>query len=522
MRENPKTVIALFAYGNIWPQTFLCAIRDCTYAAYNTARANLVRDLGEKGVAVDGALSADLWPVTLHTPHQDALIDRCRAVTAKQFLARTDADVLVMVDHDLSWQGATADGYEGDILHMARRCHERQRIVGAVISKKAVGQGVACLWREAGMHEIGKEGFVPVHYVGAALTCYPRAAIQAVSDAGVEMLIDGKQQRVKDIPPGFAPIFLPMVVRHPFAGQAGMPSDATLHLSEDWAFCHRAEQLGYPSEVALRPLVEHWGTRSFTVVGDALPPGGDHVPGLTPLPGGGEHPAVPGSAKPTLISLIHATRGRPPLARQARAVWMDRASGDHNLEYILSVDDDDPSMDDTSVWPSTVRVVRGASRGCVDAYNRGVGASSGQVIVQVHDDLEPPQNWDRLIVERMGDLTRPVLLQVDDGTTVNPTKPNLVTIAIMTRELAGRIGGMWHPGYVSVFCDDDLSEKAILNGWLIKAKDIQFHHHWGGSDDDDTKRRSYRRENWELGEALFARRKADGFPDGQSPWGGQG
>jgi len=514
--KNPKTVIALFAYGNIWPQTFLCVIRDGTYAAYNTARANMITDLKAKGVEVEGAADSQFWPVTIHTPHQDALIDRARAITAKQFLEKTDADVLVMADHDLSWQGATAEGYEGDILHMARRCHEEKKIIGAVISKKAKHQGVACLWKEPGEHELGEEGFIPVHYVGAALTCYPREAIKAVTDAGVDMLIDGKPQTVHDIPPGFTPIFLPMVVTHPYAGQGGTPEDATLHLSEDWAFCHRAAALGFETEVALKPLVEHWGSKSYTVVGDAMPPDGDNVPATErpELPGSGAHPAVPRStAGPQTISMIHATRGRPELSREAYELWMAAASGEHTLEYILSVDDDDPTMEDTSGWPDTVKVIRGDNRGNVDAYNRGVWSSAGKVIVQVHDDVKPPQDWDLLIVDRLGDLDAPALLQVDDGNPVNPGKPYLVTIAIMTRAYALRVGGLWNPGYVSIYCDDDLSLKALQDGVFIKAPEIKFDHKWGGADGDETYRRSYRPANWKTGEALLEKRKAAGFPD---------
>lgn len=514
---NPKTVIALFAYGNIFPQTFLSTIRDCTFAAYNTARSNLVRDLASQGSVIE-AKDSVLWPVTLHTPHQDALIDRSRAITAKQFLDKTDADVLVMVDHDLSWQGATASGYEGDILHMVRRCHKEKKIVGAIISKKAVGQGVACLWKDPGEYELGQEGFVDVHYVGSALTCYPREAIQAVTDAGVEMLIDGKVERVKEIPPGFTPIFLPMVVTHPYAGQSGTPKDATLHLSEDWAFCHRARELGFETEVATMPLVEHWGQKSYTVVGDAMPQGGDCVPAPAELPGAGAHPAVAPRTEPVTISLVHATRGRPDMALKAHDLWMSKASGDHNLEYVLSVDDDDPTMEDTSAWPDTVKVVRGLNRGNVDAYNAAVAASTGKVIVQVHDDVQPPQGWDSLLVDRLGDLDQPALLQVDDGNPVNPTKPNLVTIAVMTRAWAKRVGGLWFPGYISMFCDDDLTAKAMKDGVFTQALDIKFTHAWGGADGDETYRRSYRTENWKHGETLLARRKAEGFPDGPNPF----
>jgi hypothetical protein len=87
-----------------------------------------------------------------------------------------------------------------------------------------------------------------------------------------------------------------------------------------------------------------------------------------------------------------------------------------------------------------------------------------------------------------------------------------MTIAVGTREFFKRLGGLFYPGYVSVFCDDDLSRFALKHGYARTAN-IAFQHRWAGTDRDETQRRSYRPENWHFGEGLLADREAKGFPE---------
>jgi hypothetical protein len=516
--DNPKTLIAVFAYGNVWAQTLLCLIRDCTYAAWNTARSNLLAEMQQAHAKVEGVGEADEWSILLHTPHQDALIDRARSICIKNFLDKEeckDFDVLVMLDHDMEWVGANGSDYPGDILHVTRRAHDSQNICGAVISKKAKHQGVACLWKQPGVYNLGTDGFVPVHYVGAGMTAYPRKALQAVVDAGVDWEIDGEIRNIKEIPPGFTPSCLPTIVVHPYAGQGDIPEDEYLHLSEDWALCHRAEKVGYQSEIALRPLVTHFGQKGFTVVGDSQP----EEPSPPPVEGG-DYPAVAKASDndPVKISLIHATRGRPEKALAAREMWYQRMTGDYNVEYIFSTDTDDESATSLALKLDAqglgdLKFIEGDNRGNVDAYNRGAAQATGNILVQVHDDVEPPQDWDKLIVDKIGDVSRPVVLNVDDSNPVNADQPPLVTIGIMTRAFAKKMGGLYWHEYVSIYCDADLAAKAEKDGCLVQSREIKFKHVWGGAEGDETYKKSYAPANWEQGAKVLAERKAAGFPD---------
>jgi len=519
---GPKTMVALFAYGGIVPQTHVCMDRDMAFAATTTGIYSAVSEMQKVGFIPSGRMEGiKPWEVAQVIPPGDALIDRCRAITARDFL-KTDCEVLVMLDHDMDWWGAGKDffgePYEGDILHIARAAARLKAIVGAVVSKKARGQGVAVIWKEPRDIDLGKEEFIEVHQVGAAFTAYHRSVLQAVSDS------------MEEVPPGFKPIFLPAVATHP------QNKDEKLHLSEDWALVHRAQQLGCKAYVSTKPLITHWGPYGYTVLKDSnvmeeadkgsggwkaiprkettekLTNASALPPDSTPMK------AAPKAASgPLKISVIHPTRGRPKMAAESYCRRMDAISGLHNIEYIFAIDEDDESM---KGWkpPGNAKMVMGKSRGPVDGYNRALWAATGDVVAQAHDDLYPPQDWDKLIVEALGDLSLPRVLRVDDGCDANPHKPWLLTVLNGSMTWFKKCGYFYWPKYPSVFCDDDISRKAEQEGSIIDAKHIKYNHAWKQHGDDETYKRAYADANWQEGKEVFAERESAGFPDKPEAW----
>jgi hypothetical protein len=492
--DGPPTVAAIFAYGGIHGMTMMNIVRD---AAISASRCSILQYRHE-----EEELGAELkisplypmlsdekgWRLQIVQPAQDALIDRARAMTAQNFLEKMpEFEVLIMLDHDITWAGPRTD-YEGDLCHLARKCAETRGIVGALVSKKVRDQGVATFWKREGEHQLGQDGITDVWYVGAAFTAYHRDALQRVSDA------------TEIAAPGFRPIFMPIVVPFPTQPRSVLPPQLNLHLSEDWAFCHRARELGIESYVAFKPLITHHGNYGYTVAADS---------GMT--------------AKPEIIrpkfSLLHASRGRPEIAKKAKKEWLDKASKKHSVEYILSLDEDDPLLENYPAGQNGICVVSGKSRGNVDAYNRAAYLSHGEILIQVHDDLIPPQNWDELIVRKIPMTQLPVVLRVDDGVAreVRGGRTPL-TILIGTREWFKQCGYFWSPDFVSVFCDDHMDALSAKMGVQIDAMDIKFKHMWEGADRDATQRRSYSSQNWALGERMLNLHKLSGFPLNPELW----
>jgi hypothetical protein len=487
--KGPKTVVALFAYGGVFPQTHFNMIRDATRAAYQH---------GQHG-------EEKSWPLTLFETPQDALIERSRAICAKKFLA-TDSEVLIMIDHDLAWRGADEKAdYEGDLLYLARRCHETRSIVGALVSKKARGQGVASMLKQAGELELGKDQLVESWYVGAAFTAYHRDVLQAVTDSMAE------------IPPGFTPIFMPFITKHP------IKKDAQLHLSEDWAFVERARDLGFPCYATTMPLITHYGNYGYTVVGDSQPTEKQKVE---------QQKEIEEQHNKPVVTVLHATRGRANQAAESMKNTLARASGEYPIEYIFSYDSDDEKAllpDDELVeiienagfdkHNFNFVITKNENRGNVDAYNNALYQSEiGSYYMQGHDDMLPPENWDKIIVERLGDPILPRVLHTSDGTSCNPTKHWLIPVLIGTRAYFKECGYFFHPDYISIYCDDDQSLKAYKEEKVINAKDVTFAHQWLGPEHDETYKRSYKKSNWEHGLKVLERRQDEGFPSIVHEW----
>ncbi len=170
------------------------------------------------------------------------------------------------------------------------------------------------------------------------------------------------------------------------------------------------------------------------------------------------------------ISLLHATRGRPVQASRARKMWLDRAENGDAIEHIFAIDADDELVLATlSVFRHIVVQPGG---GCVRAWNAAAEVSRGQVLIQVSDDWEPPMHWDKLILERLGDLNEPKVLAVSDGHRTD----DLLCMAILTRTRYLDQGYLFHPDFFSMFSDNWFSECAHRDGVVIDARDLVFEH----------------------------------------------
>jgi hypothetical protein len=170
------------------------------------------------------------------------------------------------------------------------------------------------------------------------------------------------------------------------------------------------------------------------------------------------------------ISLIHASRGRPEQAIAQREIWLGHAANPNRIEHIFAVDKDDEASCNKIGFYNHVVVEPGG--GCVRAWNEGAKLAHGAVLIQVSDDFTPPQNWDDLILEKLGDLADEKVLAVSDDIRSD----GLLCMAIMTRARYEKQGYMFHPDFLSMYSDNWFTEEAYRDGVVIEAKDIVFHH----------------------------------------------
>jgi hypothetical protein len=202
------------------------------------------------------------------------------------------------------------------------------------------------------------------------------------------------------------------------------------------------------------------------------------------------------------ISLLHATRGRVQQAASARRKWLEKAANPDAVEHIFAIDADDAdSIQYLTLWRH--RIVQGDG-GPVRAWNYAAEASHGEILIQLSDDWEPPMHWDKLILEWIGDTSKPAVLQISDGHRTD----DLMCMAILTRARYLDQGYLFHPDFFSMYSDNWFSECAHRDGVVIDARDVVFEHlhpAFGKGEMDAVYARSNDSANYKAGERHLQR-----------------
>jgi hypothetical protein len=159
----------------------------------------------------------------------DAQIDRARSIVATEFLENKDKfDVLLFIDDDLVWNPDAIKQVVMDSLE------NKTVVCGAYRIKNIKEHRLAIHYLNNDPIAIGPDspGLIEVKYAGAGFMSIPRTVIEAVAktlpkvDSGAGVKKDGTPNCL------FYPMFQPFYPEGTY-------------LSEDYAFCHRARELGF-------------------------------------------------------------------------------------------------------------------------------------------------------------------------------------------------------------------------------------------------------------------------------------
>ena len=97
------------------------------------------------------------------------------------------------------------------------------------------------------------------------------------------------------------------------------------------------------------------------------------------------------------ITIIHPSRSRPAMAFQTKNKWMSNALRPSEIEYILSVDNDDPQLQDYNTefkYSGDVTIRYNNNNSAMQAINVVAPDSKGNLIVVVSDDFDCFEGWD--------------------------------------------------------------------------------------------------------------------------------
>lgn len=203
------------------------------------------------------------------------------------------------------------------------------------------------------------------------------------------------------------------------------------------------------------------------------------------------------------ITLLHATRGRPQQAADARRLWFNRAANPDAIEHVFALDFDDELSSPLALYRHVINT--NAERfDAVTAWNLAARSCAGHILIQLNDDFIPPMHWDRQILEAFsGKMNQPHALQVSDG----HRQDDLLCIAVINRARYVQQGFFLHPGFQSVFSDDFHSWSAWKDGIVIPARHIVIEHDHpffkGGKDWDAVYEQHNSKPRYAAGAALY-------------------
>lgn len=171
------------------------------------------------------------------------------------------------------------------------------------------------------------------------------------------------------------------------------------------------------------------------------------------------------------ILIKYPTRGRPQLFLQTLQGWISHAAVPAELCVLVSYDADDATMTDEVVTAAerlhpAMTAVRGGSKTKIEACNAdlAVYAKPWDVVLLVSDDMFCARDgWDDVIRDQMSRHFPDTdgALWFHDG-----RQRRGCTLECVGRKRYERFGYLYHPSYVSFWCDDESTEVGLRDGKL--------------------------------------------------------
>lgn len=176
------------------------------------------------------------------------------------------------------------------------------------------------------------------------------------------------------------------------------------------------------------------------------------------------------------FTIIHPTR-RCGQAYNTFRNWTEKAADLNNFTYVMSVDYDDPYISYYSAFKYSPAVdffiCTNQNNSAIEAINYAAQHHfKNDVLIVVSDDSDCPEHWDLLLLKELEGKTD-FCAKTNDG-----LQPTLITMPIMDRIYYDRYGYVYHPDYLHMHCDEELTCVALMTGKYIKLPITFLHNHY--------------------------------------------
>jgi len=175
------------------------------------------------------------------------------------------------------------------------------------------------------------------------------------------------------------------------------------------------------------------------------------------------------------ITLLAASRERAERMFNVVHKWFNSASEPKNIEFIISIDSDDPTrrlyqkfID--NIDGINIKLIKSDNKNTVQAINACKIHVTGDIVFVISDDTDCFPGWNNSIIDFIGDKKN-YIIKTSDG-----IGSNLITMPIFCKEYLDKKNYIYHPEYEHMFCDTELTCVANIEGCILNAEHLTFNH----------------------------------------------
>jgi len=214
------------------------------------------------------------------------------------------------------------------------------------------------------------------------------------------------------------------------------------------------------------------------------------------------------------------TRNRPDKFKAVFTRYMTFLSGRHDVRFIVTMDEDDTTMNNTAMqqWISTrarcaqIECFYGHSKTKIEACNANLEGVEGDVLLLASDDMVPVQmGYDEIIHGAFKQCFPDYDGAIKFWDGLRPKEDPLMTLTVMGFPLYKRFGYIYNPEYKSLYCDNEQTQVCMALKKLIRCDMCIIQHQWSGEPWDELHARNENREMYGIDGETFKRRAANKF-----------
>lgn len=185
------------------------------------------------------------------------------------------------------------------------------------------------------------------------------------------------------------------------------------------------------------------------------------------------------------IVIKMASRERPDKFKKTLQKHIDYLSGKHNVRFIITMDDDDATMntEEMGEWLESrdvpIKYNYGQSKTKIEACNADMENETGDILILSSDDMIPClEGYDDIISQGFDDCFPDYVGAIKFNDGLRPESDLLMTLPVMGFPLYEAIGYLYHPDYTSIYCDNEMTSVCAKLKKLAISPVCLIRHEW--------------------------------------------